>query len=335
MAHQNELTDIALNELKAHGIKGHLRDTNGGHIEITWQVVPEKEVRQLFVAKTTSDWRSRMNTRANVRKMLRADNVTLKMQEKPKKPHHQALTKALSIPTEVTPIPDQIAAMRSELADLTELVMRLFKVSTTVRDNIATYVPPPPPAIPAAPQSSRSVKLVEYLSHDRWVNIDTLPRDTGLKPEQIKLKLQYLKNHDQIEIFRGQVKLNAPKPEQQQQPKKVHWKTAQRLEREAAAKAAEHKTNGAAHPIAAKTKEKGHNEKSLHPAGARSPARATRKFFGDATHGGTVGEGMVAVRTKRGAKPARKKTACALEGDSVGVSGGAAARVEHRARGSS
>lgn len=115
MAYSNELTEIALNELKLHGVKGQTRDTNGGHIEIAWQVVPEKEVRRVIVAKTASDWRARMNTRAEVRKLLRADNVTLKSQnDKPEKP--KPLTKALELPQPeaVVPIPDQMKALRGE-----------------------------------------------------------------------------------------------------------------------------------------------------------------------------------------------------------------------------
>lgn len=236
MAFQNELTDIAMNELKAHGIRGQLRDTNGGHIEIAWQVVPEKEVRRVVVAKTTSDWRSRMNTRAEVRRALRADNVTLKMVTKPKKADVLKVEQAMSLPQEILPIPDQVAALRSEVGDLAELVLRLTKIVTGVRDTITAYVPAPAVVAPT-PASSRSVKLVEYLSHDRWVNIDTLPRDTGLKAEQIKLKLQYLKNHNEVEIFRGQVRLKPTTPK----PKKIHWKTARKAAEEAAKPAAKAK----------------------------------------------------------------------------------------------
>ncbi|MHC2582251.1 hypothetical protein ACVI1J_005572 [Bradyrhizobium diazoefficiens] len=269
MAYSNELTEIAINELKAHGIKAQLRDTNGGHIEIAWQVVPEKEVRKIVVAKTTSDWRSRLNTRADVRRLLRADNVSLKMsQEKPKKPTQLQAEKAMSLPQpDVLPVPDQVAAMRSEMADLSELVVRLVKIVTGVRDTIAAYVPKPVEAAPK-PASSRSVKLVEYLSHDRWVTIETLPRDTGLTAEQIKLKLQYLKNHDEIEIFRGQVKLKPPK-DGKAAKKKVHWKTAQKIAREAAE---------AAKPPAGKNGKPAKG--ALRAAGSIRPARAARAAFG-------------------------------------------------------
>ncbi|MEY9235431.1 hypothetical protein ABIF78_007754 [Bradyrhizobium japonicum] len=260
MAFRNELTDIAMDELKAHGVRGHLRDTNGGHIEISWQVVPEKEVRRIIVAKTTSDWRSRMNTRAEVRRHLRADNVTLKMtQAKPKKAATLKIEQALSLPQEIIPIPDQVAAVRSEIGDLAELVMRLTKIVTGVRDTIAAYVPPPPATVPT-PSSSRSVKLAEYLSQDRWVSIDTLPRDTGLKPEQIKLKLQYLKNHDQIEMFRGQVKL---KPAAAAAPPKIHWKTARKMAEAAAAK-----------PVTAKAKAKANGVNGHHASPRRRKSAA-------------------------------------------------------------
>ncbi|QIO34316.1 hypothetical protein [Bradyrhizobium sp. 1(2017)] len=175
-----------------------------------------------------------MNTRADVRRLLRADNVSLKMSTPPRKPQVLQAEKAMSLPTpDVLPIPDQVAAMRAEMSDLSELVVRLYKIVAGVRDNIAAYVPKPVEAAPT-PSSSRSVKLVEYLSHDRWVTIDTLPRDTGLSAEQIKLKLQYLKSRDEVEIFRGQARLKA-KPER---PKRVHWKTAQKAAKDAAAKKA-------------------------------------------------------------------------------------------------
>ncbi|MHC2277344.1 hypothetical protein ACVME8_003955 [Bradyrhizobium diazoefficiens] len=136
-----------LNELKLHGVKGLTRDTNGGHIEIAWQVVPEKEVRRVFVAKTASDWRARMNTRAEVRKLLRADNVVLKAQnEKPQKPKPLAKALELPQPDTVVPMPDQMKALRGELADLTELVLRLTRIATGMREVLTTHVPKPQPA---------------------------------------------------------------------------------------------------------------------------------------------------------------------------------------------
>ena len=120
--------EIVTSELKLHGIKAHTRDLGSGHIEITWQVAPEKEVRKVVTAKTASDWRAGMNLRAVVRKLLRADNVATKRQAEPRRKPN-ALAKALDVPKPdtIVTIPEQLTAMRCELADLTELVLRLAK----------------------------------------------------------------------------------------------------------------------------------------------------------------------------------------------------------------
>src|SRR5262245_14633893 len=201
--------EVATAELKQHGIKPQITHTNGGHIEIAWRVVPEKELRRVITSKTGSDWRARMNIRSEVRKLLRADNVSLKREEpKPKK--HQELTKALSLPEQVVPIPDQIAALRGEVADLTELMIRVAKGVGIVREAIAAQAPPPPPR--PEPVSSRSVKIKEYLSLDKWLSLSVLVRDTGLTPKQLMLKLRYLERLGEVSIYQGQTKLNAVEP---------------------------------------------------------------------------------------------------------------------------
>lgn len=81
-----------------------------------------------------------------------------------------------------------------------------------MREVLTTHVPKPQPAAPVIKPSSRSIKLVEYLSLDKWVAISALVRDTGLTPTQIKLKLQYLKQHEQIESYRGEVRLKPAVP---------------------------------------------------------------------------------------------------------------------------
>ena len=120
--------------------------------------MPEKELRRVITSRTGSDWRARMNIRAEVRRLLRADNVTLKQEPKPKK--HLELAKALNLPQEVVPLPDQISALRGEVADLTELMVRVYKGVGTLREAVTAQAPPPPPQ----PLNSRSVKIKEYLS---------------------------------------------------------------------------------------------------------------------------------------------------------------------------
>jgi hypothetical protein len=216
--------EVATAELKQHGIKPQITHTNGGHIEIAWRVVPEKELRRVITSKTGSDWRARMNIRSEVRKLLRADNVSLKREEpKPKK--HQELTKALNLPQQVVPIPDQIAALRGEVADLTELMIRVAKGVGIVREAIAAQAPPPLPR--PEPVSSRSVKIKEYLSLDKWLSLSVLVRDTGLTPKHLMLKLRYLERLGEVSIYQGQTKLNAVEP----RPRKPRGRAAHKTKK--------------------------------------------------------------------------------------------------------
>lgn len=207
MAHSNELTEIALQELKLRGIIGTVRDTNGGHIEVSWQADPTKQVRQVFCAKTPGDWRAKENVRHIVRRSLRADNVPLKIEIKPKK---AALTKALEIPKNDTiPVPDLIASMRGEIADLGEMIHYLAKfiikgqqAQKAVDAVVEQHFPAPPspaPVVEARP--SRTIKMVTYLTQS-FVSLDAIMNDIkefGLSRAQILQKLYYLEARDKAE----------------------------------------------------------------------------------------------------------------------------------------
>lgn len=218
-----ELSDIVHDELKLHGIKGQQNDRGSGHIEVTWQVVPEKEKRTVIVAKTPSDWRSRLNTRALVRRFLRADNVALVREptRKPKeKPKHLEKALELTNNTVVASTPEQLASLRGEISDLTELVLRLTKIVTSVRETMNTHFPeqPAPPPVVPIQHSSRSIKLREYLTVDRPISLDALVRDTGLDLKQIKLKVGYMVKQGEAELFQNRVRLLTAEPKPRKKP---------------------------------------------------------------------------------------------------------------------
>ena len=216
MNSHGELMEVAVAELKMHGIKAECRQLNGGHVEIAWQVVPEKQPRKVITSKTGSDWRGRMNLRAEVRRQLRADNVTLKRLVEPKPKGHNALAKALDLPQpDKIAIPDQISALQSEIGDLTQLVLRLGKIIASVRDAIIANAPPSSAtsSLPPKPVNSRSVKIAEYLTLDRWISLAALERDTGLSAKQVKSKLAYLAKHGQVVVYRSQAKLKPSTPD--------------------------------------------------------------------------------------------------------------------------
>lgn len=201
----NELQQIAMNELKLHGIKPTMRPNGSGHIEIVWRAVPEKQERVVVVARTPGDWRARMNTRAEVRRYLKADNVQLVVQNKPRTKAKAQLQDAINLPAEIIPIPDQLTALRGEIADLSEMLIKVLKVAYGTREMIAKVLPKEAPAPVKLP--SASIKIHEYLSLDRWVSITSLVRDTGLTLKQVKLKLEYLRKQGDLTIHQQSVKL--------------------------------------------------------------------------------------------------------------------------------
>ena len=200
----NELQQIAVSELRLHGIKPVVENTGGGHIAIVWRAVPEKEERRVIVAKTPGDWRARMNTRAEVRKYLKADNVSLVVAQ-PKKKNRLLAEAVVAPPPDVIPTADQFAALRGEIADLTQLVLRLTKIAYATRDMAAKVLPEEAPAPVKLP--SASIKIAEYLSLEKYTSLTALVRDTGLTLKQVQLKLEYLRRQGEVSIHQNSAKL--------------------------------------------------------------------------------------------------------------------------------
>lgn len=118
--------EAALRELRAVGIKPKVEPTGSGHIAISWQI-GQRPARVLTVAKTGSDWRGRLNARAQVRRWLREDGVYAHPTVTAK------LARALEQPRAVEPIPDQMISLRAELADLNEAMLILLEDMSVIR----------------------------------------------------------------------------------------------------------------------------------------------------------------------------------------------------------
>lgn len=210
---RNEELEFAVAELKRHNIKYETRETNGGHIEIRWQVSPDKEVRKVFTSKTPSDYFSRMNARSVIRNALRHDGVDLERKPSEKKP--KLLEKALQQPQPAETIPDQLHSIRSELADITELLLDFSNVLGLLRDGLlvqSTPVEAVTPDVKAPPPkpSVRSKKAIEFVSVS-WNSLDAIARDMELPLEVTYRKLYYLKQQDKVEFRGGQCRLKPAK----------------------------------------------------------------------------------------------------------------------------
>lgn len=119
-------------EFDIWGVKLSTSPRSTGHIELSWQASPDKQTRTYIIAKTPSDARGWLNARADIRRLFRADGLTLKEPAKV-----TVLHRALSLPVHVqSGLPDQVKALQDEVADLTELILDLSGTLTMVRDYI-------------------------------------------------------------------------------------------------------------------------------------------------------------------------------------------------------
>lgn len=121
MAGDTELA-IVLKELKAVGIRPRVEERGSGHKAVVWQASPDKAERMYVVPNSGSDWRGCLNARADVRRFLRADNVSPPEHRPAPKPilHH-----ALEVPTTHVTVPEQISMLRAEIAELTNLMLAM------------------------------------------------------------------------------------------------------------------------------------------------------------------------------------------------------------------
>lgn len=207
---RNEEVEFAVAELERFNIKYDTRPTDGGHVEIVWQVSPTKEVRRVFTSKTASDHRTRLNARSYIRRALRQDGVDI--DPKPPTTKKAILEKALRTPEPVETIPDQLRAIRAELSDLTELLLDISSGLAALRDREPVQAPTPP-AIEAASvkkSSVRSKKAIDYLT-TAWNSIEAIARDLELPVDVTYRKLYYLKNKDEVELRQGQCRLKPGK----------------------------------------------------------------------------------------------------------------------------
>lgn len=216
---RHEELEFAVAELKLHNIKYDTRDTDGGHIEIAWQVSPDKEVRRAFTAKTPSDHRSRLNLRSYIRRALRQDGVNLDPKPSPsEKP--ALLEKALQTPKHVETIPDQLRAIRADMADMIDLLLDLSNAMAATKareqaDSVASVASAAPrieekPSIPKP--SVRSKKALDHVSSS-WNSLEAIAKSMDLPTDITYRKLYYLKQQDKIEFEGGQCRLKPSRPQ--------------------------------------------------------------------------------------------------------------------------
>ena len=124
----NDITDLLLEELDKYGLKGEISDRSK-HLEIAWETPYGR--RFVIAAKTASDWRSGLNTRSDLRKLLRKDNMH------PKQESPVSFQRAMSLPKEsIVTHASRERAMQRDIETLVELVMELQEQNSSLQQQV-------------------------------------------------------------------------------------------------------------------------------------------------------------------------------------------------------
>ena len=136
-----------------------------------------------------------LNARADIRRLFRADGLSLK-EEKTSKP--STFKKAISLPEQTVPFADQIKDLHAELVELTELVLSMNSDISLIKNHILLEKQTNKEEIKV---SVRAKKAIDYLSTN-WSSVQAITRDMELPIEVVKRKLNYLLKQNKAEKHR-------------------------------------------------------------------------------------------------------------------------------------
>lgn len=150
---ENEHRQVLLREISKNGLKGWSEITNGTHLRILWRY-PDGSSDSILCAKTPSDHRSTLNSRARIRQKLKKAGVL----ERPL-PETGTLTKALSLPE-----PEQQLSLTERVGILERDIDVLLDMLVEQRQHREVHAEVKLP-IPVAAQSSRQFGERDWVLH--------------------------------------------------------------------------------------------------------------------------------------------------------------------------
>lgn len=144
MSKRLEHLEPVMEELERYGLRGEIGE-RGKHLEIRWKT-PNGE-RFITMPRTPSDWRSALNSRSDLRKLLRADNL------QPKPISDLTFQKAMSLPKPPPSITKE-QFLQNDVDALTDLV---FELQSRLSEMQAAFV--------ALDQKTSSARVVSYIQY--------------------------------------------------------------------------------------------------------------------------------------------------------------------------
>lgn len=218
MAQRQEHLELMLEELEKYGLVGEISE-RGKHLEIAWQSPAGR--RFIIAPRTPSDWRSSMNCRSDMRKLLRADNL------QPVSVSNLSFQKAMALPKE--PVLPKEQLIQKDVEALTELVFELQGQIDSMKQYIATALreqlmsmtvvsrvefQQPKVKLPKEVRETyaemmakpvRKTDLVWSLLSSNWKEVRSLVDETGINRAHINTILQKFRREGKVENgLRGQ-----------------------------------------------------------------------------------------------------------------------------------
>lgn len=188
---RNDIVDMVVEELEAVGLKADV-NKGGKHIKIQWQVMGKP---RLFICPNTpSDHRSFLNSRSDIRKILRNDAQLIDEHNRSIKTVAQ---KAFSLPQQVVgqnvSVADRLAKIEEELKTLIDLVLEFIpnKTETTHRKVVSEKKP-------RAKKPRKYEKVLESLSFQEYTSTGELIRLYG---KSVCSMLTYMKHKGLVENY--------------------------------------------------------------------------------------------------------------------------------------
>lgn len=141
MSQRMEHLEPVLNELERYGLKGEVGE-RGKHLEIRWNT-PNGE-RFIIMPKTPSDWRGALNSRSDLRKLLRADNMQpkpiseLTFQKAMSLPKPVSITREQFLQNDVDALADLVFELQSRLSDMQAMMTALHDKVSSAR--VVSYI---------------------------------------------------------------------------------------------------------------------------------------------------------------------------------------------------
>jgi hypothetical protein len=117
MMSRNPCLDAALRELNAAGIRDVERVNGGKHLQLRWRVNGHA-LRVFTVPGSPSDWRSPHNTRADIRRLLRADGIITAP---------ESASESAATPRKLDPVPVRLDAIEHRLGAVEDLIRDLVR----------------------------------------------------------------------------------------------------------------------------------------------------------------------------------------------------------------